>query len=58
MPDLVVILIIVLVIVLLIRGPKTLPEIGSMLGRGTRNLKDELGGKRTDGDGPDAGPPS
>jgi len=52
MPDLVVVLVIVLIIVILLRGPKTLPEIGSMLGRGTKNLKDELAGRQTDEDEP------
>ncbi len=56
MPDLVVILIVILVIAVLLRGPKTLPEIGSMFGRGTKNLREELGGKHADGDGPDGGP--
>lgn len=52
MPDLIIVLVIVLVIVIMMRGPKTLPEIGSMLGRGTKNLKDELAGKSTDEDEP------
>lgn len=59
MPDLLVVLVIVLIIVIMLRGPKTLPEIGSMLGRGTKNLKDELEGKSADDDGPrDQGSPS
>jgi len=58
MPDLIVVLVIVLIIVIMLRGPKTLPEIGAMLGRGTKNLKDELEGKSTDDDKPrDQGPP-
>ncbi len=57
MPDLVIVLIVILVIVVLIRGPKTLPEIGAMLGRGARNMRDELSGKRTDDEAPkDDGP--
>ena len=59
MPDLIIVLVIVLIIVIMLRGPKTLPEIGSMLGRGTKNLKDELEGKNTGDEGPrDQGPPS
>lgn len=57
MQDIGIVLIVVLIIVLLLRGPKTLPEIGRMLGRGTKNLKDELGGKQTDDD-PPSGPGS
>jgi Sec-independent protein translocase protein TatA len=40
-PDVLVILIIVLILALMWRGPKTLPKIGSALGRGVRNAKDE-----------------
>lgn len=59
MPDLIIVLVIVLVIVILLRGPKTLPEIGSMLGRGTKNLKDELAGTSTTKDEPsEPGPTS
>ena len=59
MPDLIIVLVVVLIIVIMLRGPKTLPEIGSMLGRGTKNLKDELEGKNTGDEGPrDQGPPS
>ena len=59
MPDLIIILVVVLIIVIMLRGPKTLPQIGAMLGRGTKNLKDELEGHRTDDEGPpEAGRPS
>jgi TatA/E family protein of Tat protein translocase len=51
MPDTLVLLIIILVVVLVWRGPKTLPDIGRMLGRGVRNAREEAKSMR--GDGPD-----
>jgi len=53
------ILIVILVVALLFRGPKNLPSIGRMLGRGVKATKDEMDALR-DGDpppppGPDAG---
>jgi len=39
--DLIVVLIIVLIIVVIWRGPKTLPEIGRMFGRGIREARVE-----------------
>ena len=51
MPDLFVLLIIILVLALIWRGPKTLPEIGRMLGRGVRSAREEAKSMR--GDGPD-----
>jgi len=50
MPDLIVALIIVLVIVLLWRGPKNLPEIGRMFGRGVREARAEAAKLRSDDD--------
>jgi TatA/E family protein of Tat protein translocase len=41
MDSLLVILIVILVIVILIRGPKTLPLIGNMLGRGVKEVRKE-----------------
>ena len=41
MGDLFFILVILLVIVLVIRGPKTLPQIGAMLGRGFKEARRE-----------------
>jgi Sec-independent protein translocase protein TatA len=40
--DLFFILVIVLVIVLVIRGPRTLPQIGAMLGRGVKEARREV----------------
>ena len=42
MDNLLVILIVVLIIVIMIRGPKTLPQIGSMLGRGVKETRKEV----------------
>jgi Sec-independent protein translocase protein TatA len=39
--DNIVILIVVLILVLIWRGPKTLPQIGAMLGRGVRGARQE-----------------
>jgi len=39
--DIVVLLLIVLVVVVVWRGPKTLPQIGRMLGRGVKNAREE-----------------
>ena len=50
MPDTLVLLIIILVVVLVWRGPKTLPGIGAMLGRGVREAKRETAKMRDDGD--------
>jgi sec-independent protein translocase protein TatA len=48
--DLVVVLIIILIIVLIWRGPKTLPEIGRMFGRGVREARIEASKLRSDDD--------
>ncbi|NJD27575.1 MAG: twin-arginine translocase TatA/TatE family subunit [Chloroflexi bacterium] len=37
--DLLLVLIVILLIVLILRGPKTLPEIGRMFGRGVREAR-------------------
>ena len=46
--DLLLVLIVVLVIVLILRGPKTLPEIGRMFGRGVREAREEINKVRSD----------
>ena len=46
--DVLLILIVLLVIVLIVRGPKTLPEIGRMFGRGVREARDEINKTRSD----------
>jgi len=50
MPDTLVVLIIVLIVVLVWRGPKTLPGIGAMFGRGVKNAREEAE-KLKSGDG-------
>ena len=52
-------LIVLLIVALMVRGPKNLPSIGRMFGRGVKATKDEVNAWR-EGDpppGPDAGPP-
>jgi Sec-independent protein translocase protein TatA len=52
--DLIVVLIIVLIIVVLWRGPKTLPELGRMFGRGIREARTEASKIRSgDDDAPE-----
>lgn len=48
--DNVVILIVVLILVLIWRGPKTLPQIGAMLGRGVRGARHEADKLRATGE--------
>jgi Sec-independent protein translocase protein TatA len=51
MTDVLVILIVVLIVVLVWRGPKTLPGIGSALGRGVKEARQEAS-KIREGDAP------
>ena len=55
MSDIIVVLIIILIIVVIWRGPKTLPELGRMFGRGVREARAEASKLRSDGDSPDPG---
>ena len=48
MPDTLVLLIIILVLVVVWRGPRTLPEIGRMLGRGVKSAREEARAMRHD----------
>lgn len=41
MDTLLVVLIVVLIIVIMVRGPKTIPLIGGMLGRGVKEVRRE-----------------
>lgn len=50
--DVILILLIILVIVVVLRGPKTIPEIGRMFGRGVREAREELNKTRGDDDAP------
>ena len=55
MSDIIVVLIIILIIVVIWRGPKTLPELGRMFGRGVREARAEASKIRSEGDKPDPG---
>ena len=55
MSDVAVVLIIILLIVLVWRGPKTLPQLGALFGRGVRAARDESSKMRA-GDHKDDGP--
>ena len=46
------ILIVILILVLIWRGPKTIPEIGRMFGRGVREARIEAAKLRSDYDKP------
>lgn len=53
--DTLAILLIILVLVVIWRGPKTIPQIGAMLGRGVKAAREEANRARTgehDGDEP------
>lgn len=57
--DLIIALVIVLVIVVIWRGPKTIPEIGRMFGRGVREARIEAAKIRSGDDAPtDGGTPA
>lgn len=48
MTDLLLVLIVILIIVVILRGPKTLPQIGRMFGQGVREARDEINKVRND----------
>lgn len=50
MSDLLLVLIVILILVLIWRGPKTLPEIGRMFGRGVREARIEASKLRSNDD--------
>ena len=59
--DNLVVLIVVLILVVIWRGPKTLPQIGAMLGRGVRGARHEAEKLRATGgpqDPPDPDQPT
>ena len=55
MSDIIVVLIIILIIVVIWRGPKTLPELGRMFGRGVREARAEASKLRASDDEPAGG---
>jgi Sec-independent protein translocase protein TatA len=46
--DVAVVLIVILVIALVLRGPRTLPQLGAFFGRGVRAARDETARMRAD----------
>lgn len=52
MNDILLILIVILVLVVIWRGPKTIPEIGRMFGRGVREARNEANKLRSSDDRP------
>ena len=52
MGDLLLVLIVILVLVVIWRGPKTIPEIGRMFGRGVREARIEASKLRSSDDPP------
>ncbi|MEO7230138.1 MAG: twin-arginine translocase TatA/TatE family subunit [Candidatus Limnocylindrales bacterium] len=50
MTDIAVILLIVLIVVLVWRGPKTLPQLGRVLGRGVKGAREEVRSMKSDQD--------
>ncbi len=53
MTDTFVVLLIILVVVIVWRGPKNLPEIGRMLGRGVKSARTEFNDMRKNDDKPE-----
>jgi Sec-independent protein translocase protein TatA len=56
MSDVLVVLLIALLVVLIWRGPKTLPGIGAMFGRGVKNAREEASKIRSSDTPPDDRP--
>ena len=48
MPDVLLLLIVILVLAVVWRGPKTLPQIGNMLGRGVKATREEVKALQSD----------
>ena len=55
MNDVLLILIVILILVVIWRGPKTIPEIGKMFGRGVREARIEANKLRSNDDPPAEG---
>jgi Sec-independent protein translocase protein TatA len=56
--DTLLVLIVILIIALIWRGPKTLPDIGRMFGRGVREARTEAAKLRSGNDDDTGGSPS
>ena len=55
MSDLLLVLVVILILVVIWRGPKTIPEIGRMFGRGVREARIEANKLRSTDDKPTDG---
>ena len=53
MGDLGLVLVVVLILVLVVRGPKTLPQLGAALGRGVKEARKEAAAMREGKDADD-----
>ncbi len=51
------VLVVILIVAIIWRGPKTLPQIGSLLGRGVRQARTEAERLRSDSPADQDGPP-
>jgi Sec-independent protein translocase protein TatA len=49
MSDVALVLVVILILAIVWRGPKTLPLIGNMLGRGVKSAREEAKAFRADG---------
>ena len=56
--DLFVLLVVILIIALVWRGPKTLPQLGAILGRGVRAAREEADRLKTTDHPSDGEPPA
>ena len=52
MNDIIIVLVVILVLVVIWRGPKTIPELGKMFGRGVREARIEANKLRSGDDPP------
>jgi Sec-independent protein translocase protein TatA len=52
--DVIIVLLVILVIVVIVRGPKTIPQIGRMFGQGVREAREEINKVRKDEEPDDA----
>jgi len=49
--DLAIVLIIILIAVIVVRGPKTLPQLGAMFGRGVKEARRQMDSSQAKGSG-------
>ncbi len=59
MTDTAIVLVVILILALILRGPKTLPQLGAIFGRGVRAAREEAAKMRSsDAHGDDHTPPA